>query len=277
MVEVFLDGCIAGHVGCRNRIVRTSIAAGDHETARLETAANGGNVKISASMQREILGAALTSGNEWVNELERDCRTALDTARAASLAGAEVDSKILSKQLAAVIRSKIEPASESKLEFAKRTKPISTQSMEQWRAQRIPKKWQKELKQYQDWKAGKRRIPPKVLKQQQAFTRMKTGWNRWYNTGAVKKSLDSPAVVYLQYTLGSAAHHTDICLARQGWVIPKGDSRLALNMPPMHWGCTARWIPVTKAAAKKYKIKRYTPAGVKEMEPAEGFGGYKAR
>lgn len=262
-----MDGAVSGMLESRDEVVRISSRVGDDATAKAAAARNQGRVVITASIRRQIEGAAIVEGQAWINEIEAKCRQVLLNAHDAAQKGLpDVPPKTIGKQLRGVIEDMLEPLEDSPRSFAGRTKPAAAGNKEEYRRARA-----------QRWKKG---MPPltegqRMTLKKQSISRMRTGWNRWYNRGVIQQAQVEPEVIYLQFSLGRAKQHTEICLARQGWVLPKGDRRLALETPPLHWDCRSRWIPVTRAAAKEYKIKRWTPPEVKDpdYEPASGFGG----
>lgn len=272
MAELFMDGYITGQEDCKREIIRIASRTGDAKAADFEEKANAGNLFVSAMRRRQILGAAQIKGGIWVGDIEKDCKRVLEDALAAHVLNQPIPQKQVAKALRAVVESHIETP--ETLAAPKKAKAVTTSSADKWRLKQARKKvWEREYKQWQDYKAGKIKATPAIIKARQAATRMRTGHNRWLNNGRVARADANPEVVYMQFTLGKADKHTDVCLSRAGWVVRKGDPRIAANTPPLHWDCRSRWVPVTRAAAKQYKIKRHTPRAFKKHEPAVGFGG----
>jgi hypothetical protein len=263
-----MDGAVSGMLESRDEVVRISSRIGDDATAKASAERRNGQVVITSTMRRQIEGAAIVEGQAWVHEIEAKCRQVLLNAHDSAQKGLpDVPGKVIGKQLRGVIEDMLEPSESGPRSFAKRTKPAAVRGKEAYRRARAKR-----------WKKGDPPLTGKARKtlKRQSVSRMRTGWNRWYNRGVVQQAQVEPEVVYLQFSLGRAKQHTEICLARQGWVVRKGDPRLALETPPLHWDCRSRWIPVTREAAKAYKIKRWTPKEVKdpEYEPQSGFGGF---
>lgn len=255
-----MDGAVCGLLDARQEVADQLAQLGENAEAQKVLNRNGGKVVISRSMRKQIEGAAVIEGQAWINEIEAACRQILLNAHNAAQKGLpDVSGADLGAQMAGVIRNYLEPARPKT--FA--SKSVSATSKVEWRASRQKRYPKPDAKRAQTLK-------------RQSVTRMQTGRNRWYNRNQVGYAQTDPDIVYLQFSLGRAKNHTDICLARQGWIVRKGDPRLALNTPPLHYDCRSKWVFWRREAVQKYGIKRYTPEGVKdeEYEPAPGFGGY---
>lgn len=272
-----MDGYLSGRMECRENIIELSDAVGDHGTAVSTGRKGGGMYAVPIKTRRAIIGLAAMEAGQWIQELEYECQQILNNAMLAARGGQEIPQKDIALQLGGVLRNKLEAVPVETLSFRK-IAPVVAETKESWRRSR-DKTWSGERERIEDKRTGKDRTPAQQLAHNQSMTRLNTGWNRWFNSGVVEEGVANEEVVYFVFSLGEAENHTDICLAREGWVISTNDPELAVNTPPLHWNCRSRLLPVTREAAKKYEIKRYTPPDAKDDEnaPADGFGGYRTR
>ena len=275
MAEACMDGAVTGALFARDRVVRVSARLGEHGDAARAANANGGAVVIGRALRRQIEGLAMIEGRAFVGDIEKACRQALENAHGASLPGApDPNPKDVAKLLRAALGQFVEevPKAEA-VKFA--TKAVRAKTKAEYFRKRVrAAAW----KQYRLELEERKRKGKKVtrLKKHQADARVRTAWNRAMNTTTVVKGIENDAVGGFVFSLGSARQHTDTCAAHEGMVVRKGDRRLALLRPPLHWGCKSRWVPLLKAEMKRHKIKPYTPPETKEPEaqPAPGFGGF---
>lgn len=110
------------------------------------------------------------------------------------------------------------------------------------------------VKRLDDW-GKKLRADPGSKAAQRGLARYQTRYTGWRNNVNVKIGLRDPDVTMFIFTLGDSLVHTDICLNRQGLTVRQNDPRLITQKPPLHFGCRSQWLPVTKAAAKEFKIR----------------------
>jgi len=235
---------------------------------RMETAPPA---SLTKKERTKIMAMATAQGVDWAQYYERQIREIFTDAMMN-----ETPLEDVQKALRAVFESEVEPLTEADktLELARMTPEQQRERDRKNRANaRIYRRPQKELA---DWRAGKRKEPPWRLKARQNTTRMRTGWNRWFNAQVSARAAADPSVAAYKFSLGTAANHTDTCRSRAGMVVRKGTKAEAANRPPLHWGCKSRYIPMTKAMMKQEGIK---PTTVKEMKglpkPDSGFGGAK--
>lgn len=265
-----MDGAITGQLDTRDEIMRMSAALGDMPAAESENRP----ARIGTRVQKQILEAAMGDGVEWINAIEGECRQALRRIHNAAIPGVkDATDEELGLAVKAVIMAQLEPTEET----STFTETADTKGT--WRSSRLKsKRWSdisaKQQKELADWKAGKRKEPVWRLKARQQTTRMRDAWNQRYNEQSITRAIENEEVIYLQFTLGRARNHTDICKSREGWVLKKDDPKLALERPPLHHGCKSKWLPVTRTAAKQYGIKRSTPEDIGDYPPADGFGGF---
>lgn len=280
---------MAGQFNAAESLIKQEERSGDAEAAAEMVKRQSKFGPPSARIQKMVMESGRLSGTEFVGEIEKRQRQVLTNALAAESTDAKFTAKEVAKQMKAVVLSYLERADGKPIRFSMGDVPRETfakkpkktrkgpagkiTSAAEWRRRQARAKWKKEAREVADWKAGKRKIPPSYLKAKQAATRFRTGWNRWRNASVQERSVQDPAVVYYQFTLGRAKNHTEVCLARDGWVLAKNDPRLAENTPPLHWDCRSKLMPITRSAAKAEKIKRWTPKKYKKFPPDEGFGG----
>lgn len=281
-----MDGALAGQIKARDFIIKTSLKVGDVETADLERKRDGGKIVIEKAAARRMLGWAMGEGNEWAGDIEKRIRRVLRNALITRTAGTEIPQNEIALQIRATILQELAPedrvaafeadalfAARPKVKMVKgrKTKRVIVENLQKHQTKQIKSRWSKLEKQ----RAAKKQ---KKKLSRQAAARFKKGWATYQNTQAVARVQDNPEVVLMQFTLnvrGTSQEHTDICAERQGWTTTKGSSVIATNLPPLHYGCNSAWVPVTRAVAKKYKIKRWTPPHHKDEPPADGFGSYR--
>jgi len=289
MYEVFIDGAVTTEFHNRSFLIRSSNSIGDRETVK---ALNKAEVKVSAKRTRQIMIDALIEGTAWVLEIESKCKAVLAEALRSRKAGTPISQETVGEQLKRVIMDGLEPIenadqlSDSLDTFAKRPKSPSQKAKDltYWRNQRRgAREYAKQQKQLDDWKAGRKKKAAKKtgkdyepvwrLKARQGATRMQTGWNRSHNEQTFASAMDNELVVYLQFTLGRANEHTDMCLSRAGMTMRKNDDRWTGNIPPLHFRCKSSLIQITKEMRKSLGVKVSVPRARKKNPPDSGFGG----
>lgn len=270
IAEMAMDGALSGEEETRDNIKSISRKVGDGKAAEIEKERDGGDVVIDKKIARQIMRFAVVEGNLWADELEQRIK---DVYTAVTEEEKPPPRKAVLARVTAAILSDLEPT-KKKVQFAE-TPPaprVEAPSKAAHRKRQAGSRWKREVGVIKRRRA--QGASDDVMKDE-AITRMRTGWNRWYNNRVVARTQENPEVVYLQFTLGRAANHTEICLTREGWIMSKKDPRWADNTPPLHFNCRSTLVPITKGAAKKWGIRRYTPPGVKDddVAPEPGFAG----
>lgn len=268
---MYMDGALSGEIEARDDIIRISKRLGDKKTEEYERNKNDGELVLSKTAMRQVLKLGIAEGNQWVVDIEDRCKETLREAMKDKLPTSET-----ARLLKDAVLYEIEPINASATfaapaqKMPKRVAPTRVETKQAWRRAATDKRWKVQRSLYDKKKKTRKDI--KILKAQ-AQTRLRTGWNRWYNNRIIGRANENPEVVYLQFMLGRSKVHTPQCEARQNMVMRKNDPRWATNTPPLHFGCKSRLLPVTKAAAKKYKIKRWTPREVRDPDyaPQSGF------
>lgn len=274
LADMFMDGALSGEIEARDDIIRISKRLGDKKTEEYERNKNDGELVLSKAAKRRVLSQGIKEGNQWVVDIEKRCKETLREAMKDKLSTSET-----ARLLKDAVLYEIEPVNASTAfaapaqKMPKKVAPTRVETKQAWRRAATNKRWKVQRSLYDKKKKTRKDI--KILKAQ-AQTRLRTGWNRWYNNRQAARANENPEVVYMQFSLGRSKEHTDICASRQGMVLPKNDPRWATNTPPLHFGCKSRLLPVTRAAAKEYGIKRWTPREIRDpgYDPAEGFQAY---
>ena len=271
MADMAMDGALSGEEETKENIKRISSRVGTGQGAAIE---DGREIMIPKKTARQIMASAIAEGNRWVDDIEEQVRKVYRNALAAKEQGTEIERTKILAQVSDAILAQVEPTGKAAAfalptpakKLPKKVPAIKTKSKATYRKRQTVKRWSPEMKRVLTDKERK------ILKAQ-AIARMRTGWNRWYNNRVVARVQDNPEVIYLQFTLGRAKNHTDICTVRQGMVLPKNDPKWATNTPPLHYNCRSTLIPVTRGAAKKWGIKRYTPREIRDDDysPQVGF------
>lgn len=238
-------------------------------------------------MDKELVGAAKVEAESFIQEIESRCRKVLLNAHYGTW-----DEKVVARQLRAVIRSYLEPSEEPRT-FARAMKVRDKEQHRLWRQRKaslsrqdrliadIVKGWNAEIRgaspserevlrgrisRMRVYQRTKRGYPEKLNKTQ-VQTRLRTGWNRWYNRGVIQQAQGNPDVVLFEFTTKRDRRVCEICRAYDGVRVKKDSPELTRISAPLHYRCRCRWAQVTRAMNLKPTKK------LPDVEPAEGFGG----
>jgi len=267
-----MDGLVAGQLYARNSIARQLAREGQADEAQKERERP---VTVNRALQTVVVRSAMSDGKELIGGIESKCRDALREAIAVNAAtGVQPDWQGVGKAIREIVMDMLEEASKSgEYAFATKTAAVKAKNLEAYRRDRLNRKiWKQQQRELADWRAGRTKEPAWRLAARQQTTRMRTGWNRWYNQGQIKRAQESPEVAYLMFTLGNSANHTEICLSRAGMLIAKSSPKLQSHRPPLHWGCKSKLVPVTRQVAKSNGWKQSIPSGLTgDAKPDPGF------
>jgi hypothetical protein len=292
----------------RERLIRISSQIGDDETANRARSANGGNLVVSASAQRELTNAARVEAKKWIHDVEDRCRRVLLNA----LGSDPYDQELIAIQLGDVVRSYLEAPPRGEQFAARRTMKVADKAKrEEYERTKMPylkalrtgriiddaiagevaRSKNKRLSageraeaayraaKLKAAKAGKGK-PPKIARKWE--TTHRTGWNRSYNRGILRAAYTNDSVRYLQWHTARELHLgggpvCEVCEGYELLTLPKDHPRWGTHAPPLHYNCRCMLVEVTDAMAREYGIKATTkkeqPDWEGDHEPAEGFGG----
>ncbi len=271
MFEMMRGAALSGILGAEDMLISQATFTGDDSTRkRIESSKPA---KLRKKTLTEIMGFATVQGVEWAQFYEKQIKEIFTDAMMNKTPLGDVQAALRS-----VFRSEVEPLTD-----ADKTVELARASSDDQRAHDRKMRagariWRKQQRELADWRAGKTGEPPWRLAARQNTTRMRTGWQRWYNSQVTARAEADSSVVAFAFSLGIANVHTETCLsrARIGLVVRKGTAAEALNRPPLHWGCKSRYIPLTRAMMKQRGIKPTTKKEMGEVEsPEAGFGGGK--
>ena len=256
-----MDGAVAGALAARDTTARQLARYGDPKAAAQEKRRP---VVMGPSWRRQIVADALVEAQTWIEEVEKKVRAVLMQAVEARQLGVIADPVATGRQAAEVSREMLEPAPKGAGEAAFAARSEAT-SLEQYRRDQTQKAiWRRQQRELEAWRAGRRKEPVWHLKARQATVRMRTGWNKWHNNGAIRRAASNVDVLFLTFTLGNTLEHTELCKARAGMTLKKDDPRVIQNKPPLHWGCKSKWIPITRQMAQAEGIKKRVPRSAKK-------------
>jgi SPP1 gp7 family putative phage head morphogenesis protein len=292
LARLYLDGYVSGMTESRRETVRISSEIGDSETAK-DAMRGGGVISVPLRVEQQITEAARIEAQDWCREIESRCQKVLLNWQGSG----QYDPAQVGRQLGATVRDYLEEIPEGG-QFAarRRMKVRDKEQYREWQKTRLPHvKYIKEKLVPDVLEGAQKRAKDKSLsdeerraarelahrlrmktdtgyrvKQQYQNTRLRTGWNRWYNRGVVERAQAIENVIYLQWTTRRDVKVCEVCQSYDLLTVSKDDEKVATLSPPLHFRCRCRWLHVTKEWAEKEGIE---PSDEWPTEqPAPGFG-----
>jgi len=299
LARLYLDGYVSGMTESRRETARISSEIGDSETAK-DAMRGGGVISVPLRVERQITEAARIEAQDWCREIESRCQKVLLNWQGSG----QYDPAQVGRQLGATVRDYLEETPEGG-QFAarRRMKVRDKEQYREWQKTKLPhvkyikerlipdvlagaKARAKDASLTATERRAARRLaqrlevgtdPGERLKRQYQNTRLRTGWNRWYNRGVVERAQAIENVIYLQWTTRRDGRVCEVCAPYDLWVIEKDAPEVGTFSPPLHFRCRCRWLHVTSEQSKKWDIGKTRKADWPDLEgedaPAPGFGG----